>query len=222
VKQTILLGAVAAILAGSAFSRPALAQGTESALDIPHKVGLIDMAYVFNEYEKFRAMKEELQASIAESEAQAQAMLEQLQLLEQQISSNTLAQNSPELSRLETDFLQQQAALQAFQRSKQVDFMRREAEMYKNVYLDVEHAVGMFADYHHYTLIMRFNRAEVTTAGNPQEIIQSLNRQVVYYRQGDDITDQILGYLNSQFREQTGSAAPAQPSPQGNSPRPPQ
>lgn len=224
-KKPILFGAVIAILAGAAFSRPVQAQGQPAAgPEIPHKVGLIDMAFVFNEYEKFTALKEELQAAIQASDGEARAMIEQLQLIQQQLTSGQLSESSPEYARLEADFLRQQTDLETYRKVQQREFLKREAEIYKTVYLDVEHAVGMFASHYSYTLIMRFNRAEVTSAENPQEIIQSLNRQVVFYRPGDDITDQILGYLNSEYRRQAGTAAPAAtpPAAQGNQPRPPQ
>jgi outer membrane protein len=227
VKKPILLGAVVAILAGAAFSQPVQAQNQPAAAapELPHKVGLIDMAFVFNEYEKFTALKAELQAAITASDNEARAMIEQLQVIQQQLTGGTLAEDSADYARLEADFLRQQTELETYRQVQQRQFLKREAEIYKTVYLDVEHAVSMFATHYQYTLIMRFNRAEVDSAENPQEIIQSLNRQVVYYRQGDDITDQILGYLNSEYRRQAGTAAtPAatQPAAQGNTPRPPQ
>lgn len=225
VKKPILLGAVVAILAGASFARPVQAQNQPAAgPEIPHRVGLIDMAYVFNEYEKFTALKQELQTAIESSDAQARAMIEQLQVIQQQLTSGQLAENSPEYARLEADFLRQQTDLETYRKVQQREFLKREAEIYKTVYLDVEHAVGMFAQHYQYTLIMRFNRAEVTSAANPQEIIQSLNRQVVYYRPGDDITDDILGYLNAEYRRQAGApAAGGQPAAQpGTTPRPPQ
>ena len=48
---------------------------------------------------------------------------------------------------------------------------------------------------------------EVGEADNPQAIIQSMNRQVVYYRGEDDLTDPILGYLNGKYGKSGDPAA---------------
>ena len=80
-----------------------------------------------------------------------------------------------------------------------MEFLRAEADIYKTVYLEVQDAVTMYAEHYNYTLIMRFNRAKVEDAENPQEIIQSMNRPVVYYNDQDDLTEPILQYLNNQY-----------------------
>ena len=52
---------------------------------------------------------------------------------------------------------------------------------------------------------MRFNREELEAAGDPQKIIQGMNRQVVWHRPQDDLTDPILNYLNNEYSK-TASA----------------
>jgi outer membrane protein len=49
--------------------------------------------------------------------------------------------------------------------------------------------------------VIRFNRGDVAEAGNPQAIINNMNRQVVYYQPQDDITEPILNHLNEQYRK---------------------
>jgi len=54
--------------------------------------------------------------------------------------------------------------------------------------------------------ILRFNREDVNAAKNPQEVLQSMNRQVVYFYAKDDITDRVLQYLNKRYTSQAGGA----------------
>lgn len=172
----------------------------------PHQIGLIDMAQVFKEYEKFKALSEDLRAQVQESDAEAQAMVQALQQTQATMSSGTYAAGSPEYQQLEQRLIEQQTEIENFRKVKQLEFLRKEAEIYKTVYLEVQDAVGMYARHYKYTLIMRFNRSKVEDATNPQEIIQSMNRPVVFYKPNDDLTDPILNYLNQQYMSAGGGS----------------
>ena len=62
----------AMLLAGP--TSTAFAQGT-AASSIPHKVALIDISRVLKEYKKVDALRSEIKAEIAKSEAQRTAMV---------------------------------------------------------------------------------------------------------------------------------------------------
>ena len=74
-KKVIVSASVIALLAGVlALTGDAWSQSKEpaaAATDIPHKVGLIDMAYVFKNYKKFESLREDLKVEISESEEKA-------------------------------------------------------------------------------------------------------------------------------------------------------
>jgi outer membrane protein len=205
----LLAGLASSALAQSA-SPPATlpASASPQAAAGPHQVGLIDMAYVFKNYEKFKAQTAALQQEIEQTDAQAKSLVQRLQQYQSQLTSGTLQPGSDEFTRIESEALQAQVELEAFKRTAQRDFLRKEAEIYKTIYLDVESSVSRYAQYYHYTLVLRFNRQTVDEATDPKEIANGMNRQVVHFRSQDDLTDPILDYLNSSYRKQTG-AAPA-------------
>ena len=184
--------------------------GTASAsAAMPHQVGLIDMAHVFKEYSKFKALSEALKQEVEGVDNQAKGMVEELQQLQARIKSGTLVEGSPDYNTIEQQFLTKSTELETFRKMKQREFLRKEADIYKTVYLEVQDAVQQYARIYHYTLIMRFSRDQVESAENPQEIIQSMNRPVVYHRNRDDLTDPILKYLNEQYgRTATRAGAP--------------
>lgn len=172
-----------------------------AAAESPHQVGLIDMAYVFKEYAKFKTMSESLKSEVEATDNEAKAMVTTLQQLQAQLTSGTIAEGSPDQAALEQKFVKTQTELETFKKMKQREFLRKEADIYKAVYLEVQDAVKLYADHYHFTLIMRFNRDTVEGADNPQEIIQSMNRPVVFHRTQDDITEPILTYLNGQYNK---------------------
>ncbi|WP_175517437.1 OmpH family outer membrane protein [Planctomicrobium piriforme] len=169
-----------------------------------HQVGLIDMAHVFKNYQKFSALTESLQSEIEQTDSEAKALVQKFQQLQGQLSSGSLQEGSPEFTRIESDMLKAQTDLESFKRVAQRDFLRKEAEIYKTVYLEVEDAVQRYASYYKYTLVLRFSRDNVNEATDPKEIINGMNRQVVHFRSEDDITDPILDYLNSAWQKQNG------------------
>ncbi|MBX3437041.1 MAG: OmpH family outer membrane protein [Planctomycetaceae bacterium] len=173
--------------------------------DVPHKVGLIDMAEVFKDYQKFKGLRDELQAEIEHSDNKARAMMEEMKKLQELAQSGQYKQDSAEFKKIEQQLITRKGELESFRQVQQREFLRRESEIYKTVYLDVQDMVRMYAEKFDYTLIVRFNRSKVDEAENPQEVIQSMNRQVVYHRGQDDITPRILQALNQQYsRAQQG------------------
>jgi outer membrane protein len=165
----------------------------------PHQIGLIDMAHIFKNYEKFKDQTASLQKSAEEAEAKAQAMMEKGKQGQQQLAG--LQPGSPDYSRIEADLIKLKTELETFRQVEQQKIVRQQADVYKTIYLEVQDVVNRYAAYYKYTLVIRFNRGDVSEAGNPQAIINNMNRQVVYYQPQDDITEPILNHLNEQYRK---------------------
>lgn len=189
---------------------PAAALGQTSPSDA-HRIGLIDMAYVFKNYDKFTALTESLQNEIEDSDAQAQQLISQIKQSETKLASGELQEGSPDFLNIESAILDRQTRLQTLRRQAQREFLKQEADLYKTVYLEVEDAVQRYARYYNYTLVLRFNRERVDAAENPRDVINGMNRQVIYHRSRDDLTDPILNYLNDRWRQQQAAAGSGSP-----------
>ncbi len=206
-KRLTLTLAACLLATNLAFSQaPSAAPSAAPAAPSLHKVGLIDMAHIFKNYDKFKALTESLQKEIEASDADAKKMLDQLQARQQLLTSGTLAEGSPDYTKAETELLEMQTNLEAFRRKAQRDFLRKEADVYKTVYMEVEDAVTRYARYYKYTLILRFNRQTVDSAENPRDVISGMNRQVVFHRSDEDITDPILSHLNGEWQKKRSAA----------------
>ncbi len=195
-----------ALAPASAQERPAAAPAKSAApaAAATHQIGLIDMAHVFKNYEKFKSMTEDMQADAKAAQAEAETMVEQMKAIQETMQKLTEA--SPDYTKQETQILTLQTKLETFRKVQQREFLRKEAEIYKTVYMEVQNAVQKYAKYYKYTLVLRFNRQSVDAAENPQEIITSMNRQVVHYREEDDLTDPILDFLNDEYKKSKGGA----------------
>jgi len=186
-------------------NRESLGQGPAAPKSAAHQVGLIDMAHVFKNYEKFKTSTAALQEQIKAADEQAKKQIDSMKALQERMTQ--LQQGSPDYTKMEGELIAATTKLETFKKTSQLTFLRAEADIYKTVYLEVQNAVQQYAGVYKYTLIMRFNRNPVEDAENPQAIIQSMNRQVVYYRGEDDLTDPILNYLNDKYSKTSGGAA---------------
>lgn len=204
VAAVLLCGAVA-------FQSPAVfaqAKADAAAAASPHKVALIDMAFVFKNYKKFDALREDLKQDITESEERAKLMVEKLQAVQKEMRE--FKEGSDEFAQREKTLAKMQAEFETFRRGAQRDMLKKESQLYHTVYLEITDAVKKYAEFYKYTLVIRFNREELDSE-NPQNLLQGMNRQVVYHRTDDDITQKILDFLNSKYQPAAPAASPAAP-----------
>lgn len=189
---------------GDRAGAPAAAAAAPST--VPHKVGLIDMAHVFKNYKKFETLREDLKLEIGVSEEKAKTM--QAELAELQGHLKKFMEGSKEYAKAEQEIVKKAAEFESFRRTASREFLKKESQIYLQVYNETSEAVKKYADYYKYTLVIRFNREELDTE-NPQNLLQGMNRQVVYHRGEDDITVSVLDYLNRRYTPTAAPAAPA-------------
>lgn len=206
-KKLIALASVVVVVAGLTLANAARGQNQAAQADGPHKVGLIDMAHVFKNYKKFEAQREGLKAEIAKTDELAKQKAEQIKGLQAQLKD--FKEGTPDYAAVEKQFLKATTEFEAFRKTQQREFLRKESTIYKNIYLEVSDVVQKYATKFEYTLVIRFNRDDSESSENPQEIMQRMNKQVVYHRTSDDITDSVLDYLNRSYERTAGGAAPA-------------
>jgi outer membrane protein len=209
--KNLVVVLVAAIAAG--FLSPVQAQDAAkpapaAAKDTtPHRVGLVDMAEVFQGYKKFEDLRAELAAEIEKSDAEAKVMVERMQKMQQGMQESKLAPGSPEYEQAEKTLLNAKGEFEAFRAATQRKLARRESEMFKVIYADTTSMVKKYAEYAKYTVVVRFDRKDIDENTPPNEAVQRMNKQVVYYRADDDITDVVLQTLNKQYEGSAGRSA---------------
>ena len=196
-------------LAGDAFSQTGKdKEGDAGTPNIPHKVGLIDMAHIFKNYKKFETLREDLKVEIGASEEKAKGM--QNEILELQKALKDAKEGSPEYTKYEKLAVTKSADFENFRRQMSRQFLKAESQVYLQVYNEVSKMVETYAKAKDYTLIIRFNRDELDTE-NPQALLQGMNRQVVYYRENEDITRPVLNALNKRLGNSDSPSSSGKP-----------
>jgi len=171
----------------------------------PSSIGLVDMAHVFQKYEKFVDMREQLQADIQKSDTHAKGMVEQLQGLQKEFkdASEQFNADSPQCEALEKKILDLQGEFNSFKKTTQLKLARKESEMLKTIYGDVSKMVSNYAEYADFTVVLRFNRKGIDDEMQPQEAIQLMNKNIIFHRKKSDITDAVLSQLNKIYASQS-------------------
>jgi outer membrane protein len=180
--------------------------GSESAQ--PHMVGLIDMAHVFKNYKKFESLRDELKVKITASEEHAKQMATSIKQLQEEMKS--LKETSSDYTEKESQLASATADFEAFRRATQREILKEESAIYHIVYMEVADAVRRYSNHYGYTLVLRFNREDLNP-DDPQGLIQGMNRQVVFYRLEDDMTESVLDHLNKKWdasQQKSEAAAP--------------
>jgi Skp family chaperone for outer membrane proteins len=173
----------------------------------PHKVGLIDMAFLFSKYEKFDVLRNDLKAEIETADASLKARLEKIKGLQAEMKD--LTPNSEEFIKREKQITDTAASAEGERKNLQRKFMREETKIYQQVYKETLDAVNKYAAIKGYTLIIRYSRDEAAEGDDPQKVMQSLQRQVVFNRPQDDITEKVLAYLNNTYKTARTAKNPA-------------
>ena len=179
--------------------RPASAEPAPQATDAKReRTGVIDMAYVFKNYARFVDERDELKKEIQESDVSAKLMAKEIEELKGALGQ--AKKGTPEHAELQVELARKTGDFETFRSQAQANFLKREAQIYKGVYLEVKQAVSDHGDRHGYTFVIRFSRENVQEKSKPEEILQAINAQFVYFRPERDITDDVLKQLNDAYK----------------------
>ena len=212
-KKLILTATGCLCLAGSAYflnsvvGQDKAARKEAAAEELPHKIALIDMAYVFKNYDKTKYQEEDWKALAQEEENKLKAKFKRGQDMELELKD--FKPDSPEFDarRQKIDKLAQD--LQFEKKQAQTRLQREKAKNDLTIYHEVHDAVEKFCRHFNYSLVIQFNRSEANST-DPNRMMQIVNQPVVYYRKAengkskDDLSEPVVKWLNEKYAKDSG------------------
>ncbi len=178
-----------------------------AAEDVPHKIALIDMEYVFKNYEKLKYLQEEMKADLQVEDNKLKDKAKKGQQMVAELKD--YKPDTPEydarrqkIEKLDTDMKFDQKQIQA-------RLQRENAKITLTVYHEMHDAVEKFCKHFNYTLAIQFTRTEANSS-DPQRMMQVMNQQVVYYRKADsgkckdDLSEPVVKWLNEKYAKDSG------------------
>ncbi len=172
-------------------------------------VAVVDIPYVFKNYDRFKATSEGMKKEMETIDADVKA--ERANIAKTEQLRNTFNQGTAEYKKHDEELARMMAEFQLKTSKLQKDFMERQAKLYYQTYLEVVKAVNMYATSHNIGMVIRFN-GEPVDPNRREDVMRDINKQVVY-QNGIDITPDVLTLLNRDVQPRT-TAQPAQPTQQ--------
>ncbi len=190
----------------NSFPKPTETDEAPQASDpISGPLGFIDMGHVFKNYKKFTTGMEELKREVESLGLKGQIMAREARQIEEALKQET--EGSPRHSELEEELIKKKRAVEDFKRVQRESLAGKESALYKTVYLEVADVVRSVANEKNYIAVLRFNRASVREAQGRDNIVKLLNREVVFHRSENDLTDEVIARLNKTYKTKVVSVS---------------
>jgi Skp family chaperone for outer membrane proteins len=183
------------------------------AEEIPHRIALIDMEYVFQNYEKLKYLQEELNAELKDEKDKYEAKVKKGQAMVAELKD--YKQDTPEFDARRQKIEKLQQDLKFDEKQVQIKMQREMAKMKLTIYHETRDAVEKFCRRFNYTLAVQFIRSEANSS-DPQRMMQIMGQPVVYYRKSDsgkcrdDLSEPVVKWLNEKYAKDSGGEATAE------------
>jgi Skp family chaperone for outer membrane proteins len=172
---------------GNPSRQPAAPQAGGSA-----NIALLDVNYIFKNHPRFKAMMEEMKADVDRATNDVNKEKETLQKLAAQL--DTFRKGSADYNSMEKEIAEREANLSVKVNLQRKDFLTREAKIYFTVYKEIEQEVEYFCANKGIDIVLRFN-GDPVDVDKPDSVLSFINKPVIYYDKGHDITKPILDTL---------------------------
>lgn len=171
-------------------------------------IALLDVSRIFKNHARFQAMMKDMKADVEQAEAAMKKERETINNMIEQLKG--LKPGTQDYKQLEQMIATRQADMNVQVQLQRKDFLLREARIYHAIYQELEQEVRFYANNMGITMVLRYN-GEPVDPENPEDVLRNINKPVVCFTPGMDITDQILERLNARSGGVTGNAPQGQP-----------
>jgi Skp family chaperone for outer membrane proteins len=169
----------------------------------PHtRIGLVNLSYVINNYEKIKTYREEMKKVIEPfSTKQSKIKGDAEKLLKESKDENTTEERKTEI---EGELKKLQRDMEDLKNEFQRVMNKKQEQQAKIVYKDVEEAVRRYAKAQNIELVLHYNDATKEAERDaPANIVRKMQAGAcmpIYAAPGIDISEAILANLNANLR----------------------
>ena len=167
----------------------AVATGLTPSAQAQTRVALVDIGAIFKNHPTFSKSLAELKTQADQFQAETQKL--QMDFVKKAEQLEFYEKDSQEYRELESKLARESAALEVERRGKMRDLLAREARLHYDTYREIKKFIGDYCQEQGIQLVMRYN-SQPMLPDNPSTIMQKVNGNVVYYRDGKDITSIII------------------------------
>ena len=195
--KTMAAGAALAIIVLSVSWKSGwLEAAQEPALLKPgSRIAIVDLTRIYAHHVDFKQKVDLMRIDVQQAEMELKASKEALEALKNSLEKEPIGSAERAEAQLKLDLDTQALQLQVNQQKAR--FMKQEAQIYIETYDRVLGIIATYAEKQGIELVLRFNGEPIDRNNNLQNVMQQLNRQVVFNNKRIDITDEILRQANA-------------------------
>ncbi|MGQ0636997.1 MAG: OmpH family outer membrane protein [Planctomycetaceae bacterium] len=196
------------VLAGAGLLSAVRAQQRSTKAAAPLRVALVDLQWILENYKKLADLRTELKESGEAAQSKAEGLMGQLKSIQEELQGGDLEEGGPEWVDHEKKAIALTTRLQSLEQQTKRNLSRQQAQALKSAYHEVQDALARFSEYNGFTLVLQINNA-ITEGTEPSQVQRKLGQGVVYRRDGEDISQPVLKWLNDQYAREPQPAAAA-------------
>jgi len=208
-----LIGFVAA---PSAFAQAPAVNGApqqaapQSTKAPPSSFALVDVGYILKNHPNMNANMETLKAEMTQAQEDIETRRKTL-LAEQESLSTTVEAGSPLFKQKQENLISQESKLRVDFMAKEKEFAEKQANVIFKSYQSINNSISIVAKYYQFDIVLRYSGEQnKMDPKDPKTVNFGIQRDVLYHNPQIDITEAVLGVLNSQ--EPKAAAPVATPS----------
>jgi Skp family chaperone for outer membrane proteins len=192
VKTSLISASLVAILAAGAAASLAFGQAGGPGPS-GQNIAVIDVGTIFEKHVRFKAQMDQLKAEIDATEKQWKKEAQDINSQVEELK--TMGSSSPSYHQKEAQVAQITADFNVKKGLRNKELMERQGKIYFATYREVEDAVKDFCQRYNVALVIRYN-AKPIDSSDPQQILQGIQRPIVYVDKRYDITGDIITLVN--------------------------
>jgi outer membrane protein len=177
---------------------------------VPPVIGTIDMDRVLKEYEKFKFLGEEFQASVLAKKNELMKLGTEMQ--QQAEAMQKWTPGTPEFKKHEDKITFLKAQMDAKKEQAQREFELKEADSLATLYKEIQEMASRVAHQRRMTYVLKVSNQSIS-GGDPKSVMAAMSSTVIYSDPHNDISSDVIYHLNRQYRANGGqppkAAAPA-------------
>jgi Skp family chaperone for outer membrane proteins len=176
----------------------------------PSRIAFVDMRQILENYKKGADVLQTVKASEEDARAKLGQMLTEGQQLEKPLLDGTLVRDTPQYDERQEKVKQLAKRAQTAKIIAEQELKQQKARVMISVYRDVIDAVRQFAEQNRYDLVLQVDR-EAVAAKSYRMIEQTMAQAIICRDNRDDLTDEIVAWLNHQYTSADAAANSAAP-----------
>jgi Skp family chaperone for outer membrane proteins len=166
-----------------------------------HRVGVIDIRVVLDNYEKLAVLKDELsdmEKSLLEG---VQAKSQEAAKLQKELQSDTYKEGSPEFIRVQKRLSQLAGEITTAKNDAGLELARAQARAYQTVWDDCKSAMEVTCQKLSFDMLLQLQTIDAQPGVNPLQVIQiQIQQPVAYYKPENDVTPIVARYMNNRYK----------------------